>query len=203
MDDIGIVLLENGEAANDGNSKGTLLKGIDGTAEPGRVYDEVIAGRNDGAAPQYVRIIITKYWKDAKGVRGTKLDPSLIQLTYEGNEYNSASWQRNADEHTAESDTYYYSKALDPGDTTEPVIDSFRISDKVISEEAGNIKVTSRKEGDRTIYTYEYIYDGYKACVEADIQSVQTHNGAHAIEGIWGLNNISVSDDGLKVEREE
>ena len=76
----------------------------------------------------------------------------------------------------------------------------FRISDRVTSEEDGNYKVTEKKVGNKTVYTYEYIYDGYRACVEADVQSIQTHNGNDAIESLWGVTNVKSSDGGLVVQ---
>lgn len=202
MDDIDVVLTENGAQVNTEGDEdaGRLMADLEGEILPGRSYDEKIAAENKGAADEYVRIRITKYWKNAKGKKNAKLDPSLIELTYGDSSYNSGAWQRNKAESTTESETYYYSRKLSPGSATEPLMSRFRISDRVTSEEDGNYKVTEKKVGNKTVYTYEYIYDGYRACVEADVQSIQTHNGNDAIESLWGVTNVKSSDGGLVVQ---
>ena len=42
--------------------------------------------------------------------------------------------------------------------------------------------------------TYEYVYDGYKFFLEAEVNAVQTHNAADAIKSAWGVD-VNVSAD--------
>ncbi|MBR6732073.1 MAG: hypothetical protein IKL91_05095, partial [Bacteroidales bacterium] len=41
------------------------------------------------------------------------------------------------------------------------------------------------KDGNRTIYTYVYKYDGCAFYIEADVQAIQAHNAQDAIESQW------------------
>ena len=42
-------------------------------------------------------------------------------------------------------------------------------------------------------------YDGKYICLEADVQSIQTHNPNKAIRGEWGVTNVSAADGSLTV----
>ena len=79
------------------------------------------------------------------------------------------------------------------------LFNKFRVSDEIIS----NVKIKTKtiEEGDttQTIYTYIYDYDGYRACVEADVQSIQTHNGADAVTSLWGVENVTAADGKITV----
>lgn len=201
LDDLSVALIENGKSVNTGDSEadGKLIERLHGKVDPGRVYKEEISAKNNGGFSHYLRLRISRYWKGKNGKKDAKMDPSLIELTYGNSKYNSSVWQINKDESTAESDTYYYSSILKSGQTTEPVVNRLRVSDRIVSEKDGNFKVSEKKEGNKTIYTYEYKYNGYRACIEADVQALQTHNVNDAIRGIWGVQNVSVSDGHLSV----
>ena len=107
--------------------------------------------------------------------------------------YNTAAWQFDPVESTPERSVYYYSTLLEPGDTTGPVTDSFRIDPAVA--EISDIKKST--EAGKTIYTYSYKYDGCTAHFEAEAQVLQSHNGQDAIESVWGVQNVKF--DGSKV----
>lgn len=206
LDHLQIHLLENGEDVCGGTNtlenkvSSNLLEhmGWDGktpgTFEPGRVYKEEIAARNGRDVPQYVRLRVKKYWRDAAGNKDTTMDPDLIQLTFDKKAYNDSAWQINDAETTRESKTFYYNTTLAGSADSEPVLNRLRIDDSIVSED----KITEHRNGN--VITYEYKYDGYIACVEADVQSLQTHNANDAIRSVWGVLNVTASDGVLTVE---
>ena len=189
MDHLGIRLLENGDyVPSDG-----MLSPLEGTIEPGKVYKEEIACRNTSDIDQYVRLSIRKYWMDKNG-KNTNLDPALIELTFGDSDFNDGSWQINPDETTAERTTYYYSTVLEGGEDSDPVVDQLVVNGEVIDWD--NVTITGPTDGK---ITYEYKYDGYTVGIEADVQSLQTHNANDAIKGIWGVPNVTAEDGQLTV----
>lgn len=65
--------------------EGALLSGLkDKSINPGEKYDEQLAAVNTGEQPEFMRVSVRTYWRDAEGKKTTKLDPSLIKLTLEG-----------------------------------------------------------------------------------------------------------------------
>lgn len=198
LDHLQVHLLENGQdvcgGANTLKDKvtGNLLEhmGWDGTTpgtfKPGKVYKEEIAALNGRDIPQYVRLTVRKYWRSPDGKKDAHMDPALIQLTYGEKAYNDRDWTINDKETTTESKTFYYKKQVKGKAETEPVISQLRIDDSIVSED----KITETRSGN-TI-TYSYKYDGYIACVEADVQALQTHNVNAAIESLWGVTNVAV-----------
>ena len=218
-------LLENGEDVCggentlDGESKvtGALATNLGyksdsdlGSVEPGMVYDEEIQAQNSQDISEFVRLTIRKYWvvtKDGKIVttqnaagktvpkKTTELSPDQIHLMYNGSEKCNSAWQEVTQERTTESSTYIYKNLLKGGTTTEPIFNQLQI-DKSVAEREPDPIVT--KEGDRTIFTYIYKYDGCAFYIEADVQAIQTHNAQDAVKSQWGPNIIatySVEDD--------
>lgn len=200
LEHLSVQILENGKLTGaDNDTTGKLIQYMDGKVKPGYVWDEAIAARNNSDVKEYVRLTIRKYWLDDKGKKATDLDPSLIKLYYgdKKEDYNKSAWQINNDETSTESKTYYLTKVLDGGKDSPPVVDKLVVSDKIMAPE--NIKKEESKDGDKTTITYTYKYDGYRICLEADVQSVQTHNPDDAIPGIWGVQNVSASGGKLHV----
>ena len=79
--------------------------------------------------------------------------------------------------------------------SSEKTVDKPKKEEKVeVTEE------TTEQKGNQTIYTYTYAYDGYQICVEADVQSVQTHNPQETIESTWGVRNVTVSGNKVTVK---
>lgn len=225
-----VFLLENGEYACDldGDNKpdnsldGTKVSGklatklgynkaADGTetlgkVDPGRAYDEVIQARNGKDVEQYVRLTVRKYWMKADGTKATDLSPTLIKLTYHGEEYNKSDWVMG--DSSTESATYYYKTPLGGNQDTSPLFDKLTIDKSVApdmhmpTEEelksaayADYVTVEETTEG-KKIYTYSYKYDGYTFYIEADVQALQTHNAQDAIHSAWGVYNVIVGSDG-------
>lgn len=219
MNHLQIRLIENGEEVSDvstldgaekvtgqlagylGSDKDTL-----GSIEPGKVYKEEIAVRNAQETPVYVRMIIRKYWinttTDEEGTvtAGEKtpvLSPDQIHLTYGTQPYNVGSWFIDEDEHTSESDTYYYRTQLMGGEDTEPLFTRLSIDGSLLSDTYMTTE-ESTKDGVTTI-TYTYDYDGYAFIIKADVQALQTHNANDAIHSQWGVYNVTESNGTLSI----
>ena len=172
------------------------LKGEDGAVvQPGRAYREEIAARNSQSTPQYVRLIVYKYWTDKDGNKTQVLDPALIQLSYGDQEYNSGAWQRNDKESTPERSVYYLSSQLPAGTDSALLFDTFRVDDKVME---GDNVVTDKI--DETHYTYHFKYEGYQCNIKAEVQAIQTDHADEAVESIWGVPNVTVEGGSLVVE---
>ena len=176
-----------------------------GEVEPGRKYKEEIAARNGSDIPIFLRLTMRKYWIDtATGEKVSNLSPNRIRLTYGDQAYNAGAWQINPAETSTESATYYYTTTLGAGADTAPLFDTLVIDDEVAQIE----EVTTRTEGNKTIYKYKYHYDGYAFFIEADVQAIQTHNVMDAIHSQWGVNNVTatftakqaVGENGKKIE---
>ena len=187
---ISVALTENGSKVADG---AVLFKSIGDKAEPGKTYTDPIGVMNDGSTDEYVRVVVRKYWtkpekKDGKNVdtgeKDTGLTPDQIVLA-------QASGWTVKDGESPETKVYYYAKPVAAGDTVK-LFDSVKVASSVATDP----EITKEKvevEGEEvTIVTYKYAYDGYTFHVEAEAQSVQTHNAAQAIKSVWGVDASSV-----------
>lgn len=204
---LGVHLMENGKAVgkrsdNVQAGNGVLLSQLKGKFVPGRVYEERIAAQNRSDTDQYVRIILKKYWqtagRDGKLVKDTELDPALIHLTYgEKAAYNTGAWAINPREHSTESDTYYYRTSLKGSDTVSAdLVNRLKVDGKIVKD------ITEEKSANsagQMVIKKKYKYDGKYICLEADVQSIQTHNPNKAIRGEWGVTNVSAADGSLTV----
>ena len=183
-------------------STSTLLDFMKGKVIPGKVYDEQIRAKNTTTdADQYVRIIIRKYWMDDNGkvhsfgdtVDGKTVktpDPSLIKLTMA----NTNLWQRNPLESTVEREVYYYKNIVPVGGVTEALTKDISVDSSVA------LKYTVADPDENNVIRYSYDYDGYKICLEAEAQSVQTHNAQDAVMSTWGMPNVKASGGTLTVQ---
>ena len=197
MQSIGVSLLENDKVvssrdyvSNDewkGTSEGELLTnllGKDDTFTPGKKYEEAISVQNSGNIDTFVRVIITKSWKNKEGKKNTELSPDLIELNF----LTDNGWQIAADQSTTERTVLYYSNAVTAGDTTPALSDTIRINPSIASD------VTKHVSDDGRSITYTYKYDGYTFHIDAEVDAVQTHNAKDAIKSAWGVD-VNVSDD--------
>lgn len=165
-----------------------------GSVEPGKTYREEIAAENGSDIDEFVRLTVRKYWmeptEDGSMVKSSTLSPDRIQLMYGGKVgYNTGSWAENAAERTAESSTYYYKKDLSSGETSALLFDQLKIDADLA--DLGQMTTTETKEGNKTVYTYTYQYDGATFYIEADVQAIQTHNVNEAIKSQWGVSNVT------------
>lgn len=189
LDEISVQLTEKApgkSAATVIDDKGTLFADLEGKAEPGMPYTYEVGVKNNGGAPEYVRVIVRKYWtKDGKD---TSLSPALIELNVD----KDAWLEKKVSDETY---VYYLKNQLSnaSGSNTTTLFSSFRISDTITSEKTIKHNGTVISEEDIAnitsgTITYEYKYNGYKFTVEAEAQSIQTHNAADAIRSVWGVN---------------
>ena len=200
MSSIGVTLLENGERVSsrdyrdDGEwseTTGELLTNMLGEGEkftPGKSYQEKLSVENSGNIDAFVRVIITKSWQDAGGNKATELDPELIQLELT----EGSGWVRHdGEDYSPERMVFYYTEALAPGTVTGFLSDSIRIDPAI----AKDVTVVTQDDGTTR---YEYTYNGYKFCLEAEVDAVQMHNAEDAIKSAWGVD-VTVSDDGRAI----
>ena len=212
LDHINVALLENGVIVGDVDAetnevRGKLLTALNRSVEPGKIYEEEIAARNMSDIPEYVRISIRTFWCDVEldennnevWVKDTSLDPGLIELTFNGDTYNTGAWQLNEQETTTERKVYYLSEMLPGGEDSAPVVNQFCVNGTII-DDAKAIPTEETIDGKtHTVYTYVFEYDGKHACVEADVQSIQTHNAQDAVDSLWGVENVTAADGKLTV----
>ncbi len=202
MQNIGVTLNENGTAvcwrnySSDSSgqwvtSDSGLLTGMLGADESlrlGYAYPELLTVTNSGNINEYVRVSIYRYWVDGSGAKQQELDPSLIELGLT----NSGSWRVDEAASTEERIVLYYTRALSPGETTPAFMDTLTIS----ADTAARVTQTSTEtmENGRMYNTVRtvYDYDGKEFQLEVEVDAVQTHNGAAAIQSAWGVNASSV-----------
>ena len=195
MSSIGVTLLENGEAVSSrdytedgtwaGETDGVLLEKLLEEGEkftPGKAYDEEISVENSGNIDTFVRVILTRSWKDDGGAKDTALSPDLIELGLN----EGSGWIQADVESSPERVVLYYSRALAPGESTEALCDSIRIDESIARD------VEEVREGNTIRYIYKY--DGYSFALDAEVDAVQTHNAEDAIKSAWGVD-VTVSDD--------
>ena len=198
VSNIGVSLLENGETVSRRDYKdngewnetsGTLLQSLkeEGVA-PGKFYPEELTVQNSGSIDSYVRVILTKSWKDSQGNKDTALSPDLIDLNLQ----TGSGWIVDEDASTPERTVLYYTQILGADETTPALSDTVRI-DPVVANKVDET-VTTDENGYRTI-TYTYAYDGYTFELEAEVNAVQTHNAEDAIKSAWGTD-VAVAEDG-------
>ena len=193
-------LMENGSPTGKDNP---LLSTLKGKVSPGKSYKEEISARNDCDVSQFVRIVVRKYWMDDNGkvhsFDGENVktpDPSMIKLT----PANTDLWQRNELESTVEREVYYYKNSVASGEVTKPLSATIKVDSWVASQYTTDPKIDPNNMPKDTVITYVYDYDGYKICLEAEAQSVQTHNAQEAVMSIWGMPNVTVSGNTLTVK---
>lgn len=199
MSNIGVALLENDTTVSEqtygkdeASAEGTLLENTfpkeeDAKFTPGMPYKEVLQVKNTGDIDIYVRVILTRSWQsdvdqDGEKEKDTMLSPSLIDLQLA----EDSGWIVDESEtYSDERIVLYYTHAVPPEGVTEALSDAIRIDPQIAQY------VTVNEEGE-----YEYIYDGYSFCLEAEVNAVQTHNAADAIKSAWGVDVTVTDDDG-------
>ena len=202
LDSIGVTLVENGEGVSYRDyikddtwheATGVLLENMleeDEELILGKVYKEEISVKNSGEIDSYVRVILTKSWRDPEGKKDPTLSPDLINLHLLPGE----DWIIDAESSTPERTILYYTKILPVGESTPILSDTLTIDPAIGSKVIET--VTTDKDGYKTI-TYTYEYDGYKFNIDAEVDAVQTHNVVAAVKSAWGVDVKVVSDDGM------
>lgn len=197
---IGVRLTENGKNISSRDyshsnnewdvTEGELFKDLqkDETIVPGKTYKEELSVSNSGSIDNYVRVILTKSWKDKNGNKDTTLSPDLIDLHFvEGN-----GWVIDEEASTAERTVLYYTGIVPAGESTPNFADTLKIDNKI----ADKVKIeTGKDENGNEVIRHVYKYDGYQFHVDAEVNAVQTHNAQDAIKSAWGVD-VNVSADG-------
>ncbi len=196
-------LIENGQDPTD-----KLLTTLNSKVSPGKSYTEELTAKNYSDVSQFVRVIVRKYWMDGDnkvhsfgdelddGTKVTTPDPSKIRLTLA----NNGLWQKNDLESTVEREVYYYKNAVPSGEVTKPLTSKIKVDSSVADPYTTDPKIDPNNMPVGKTITYVYDYDGYKICLEAEAQSVQTHNAQKAVMSLWGMPNVTVSGSTLTVK---
>ena len=196
---LGVKLTEKlpGESAKDIKYGGAFTLTKDETFTIGKTYKDSIGVRNSGTAPEYVRVIVRKYWyekgKTAKTDKTFELQPEWIQLI-------AAKGWKEVPSSNKEYSVYYKSTPLAAGSSAE-LFTGFRIKENVKTE-GKKIKIGDQEyssdadardaaQPGQTI-TYSYTYDGCTFNIEAEAQAIQTHNYQDAMKSVWGVNASDV-----------
>jgi hypothetical protein len=189
---LSVALLENGsEIGEDGKLLENLLERAgDESFKIGKTYPETISVKNNGNYDEYVRVIITKSWKDENGNTDATLNPDLIELTL-ANDGNYWIQDPNIDTshhdpENTEQTIYYYTKPVAESEVVDLV------TDLTVNQSVTTLVTTDNTSG--TITT-TYDYDGKEFSIEAEVDAVQTHSAADAILGAWGVK-VSVDENG-------
>lgn len=202
---IGVSLLEEGKVVSYRNytenddwseAEGKLLDGRFGTEEgqeklvPGKTYGESLSVMNSGAIDSYVRVILTRSWKDADQ-KATDLDPELIGL---GLDLDGSGWIEDTASSTKERIVLYYTRPLRGGDSREETpafCDSICLSPSLMTD----VTTTEASVDGGKVITASYRYNGYSFDLAAEVDAVQTHNAEDAIKSAWGVD-VSIGSDG-------
>lgn len=190
-DSIAVQILDNKDAEVGVKDKeltdSKLYTELGDTIVPGEKYESKVSVKNTGAADEYVRVVVRKYWTDDEG-KDTEVKPELIELALA----EPAGYKWTKVDETDETSIYYLNKPI-ASDQIVELFSGIRINEAVVAE-GRKVETKETKDGVTTInYTYEY--DGLKFNVEAEAQSVQTHNAKDAIKSVWGVDAGSVGID--------
>lgn len=189
---IGVSLTENGKVLED--DKAILLQSMvpsEETLKIGAKYNETVGVQNTGTIDEYVRITLHRYWTDGTDKK-INLSPALINW-----EFNTDDWivvgEDTEEERNDETVVLYYRRPLEAnGDQTEAALTSLTINNdlyKYVSRE-------QKKSGNTTVITTKYAYDGISIGMDAEVNSVQTHNAHDAILSAWGVD-AEINGDGI------
>lgn len=192
---IGITLLENNKEVNWRNYKdeawhvGGSERLLDHIEEFrfGETYDEELKVRNSGSIDEYIRVTVRRYWTDANGKKLTNLDPDLIQLHFTEN----SGWVQDASFKDPERTVLYYTTPVSIGAETAAFADSLTVDSAIKAK----VTQTKRQDGEYTVITTTYDYNGAHFNLEVEADGVQTHNAEDAILSAWG-RSVSVAEDG-------
>lgn len=198
---IGVSLTENGETVGrrDYRHKGDKWEEESGTllshltegktaVVPGKIYKEKIGVTNSGSIDTYVRVILTKSWKDKDGVKDNSLSPDLIDLNLTGGN----GWVVDEKASTPERTVLYYTNVLAAGAAAPDLSDTIKIDSDIAKKV---LKTVTPAEGGHQTITTKYAYDGYQFDLSAEVDAVQTHNAKDAIKSAWGVD-VNVSESG-------
>jgi len=148
-------------------------------------YEEHVRIQNTGAYDEYVRVLVRKSWIKNDGSKDTRLDPSVITLK------TTDDWFIDKNESTTEGTVYYCRKPVTVGGKVQ-FLDGISFEREILD---GVTKTKVNDDG--TIVKNVYGYDGKTFEIEIRVDAVQTHSGAEAILGAWGVEATIDSDGNI------
>mgnify|MGYP001028456102 CR=1 FL=1 len=168
------VALVEGDTLNPQSLLGSLV-GANEKLKTGVEYGEKLSVKNTGEIDQYVRVTIYKYWMDGNGKK-RDVDPGYINLGVKSGDTWGfpGGWEVDTASSTKERTVIYYTKPLASGESAA-FADTFSIASDVAS-------IVTKKNGGGIDYPYQNL----TACIEVDVDAVQTHNAEDAILSAWG-----------------
>ena len=153
-----------------------ILNQTNGRLLLGHAYDIKLGVQNTGSIDTYTRVIVTKSWKNTDGTKNTTLDPSLITL-----KYDESNW-KVVEDSSERTILYYTGNKGVLASESNPVDFATSVT---LDESVASIVLNA---GTATTWVYE----GVNFDVDAEVQSVQTHNAYDAIKSAWGINPTEV-----------
>lgn len=194
---IGVSLLENGEVVSqrdyegdDWNGTGEGGRLLEGRFEeeklvPGKIYEEELRVQNSGEIDSYVRVILTRSWKDEQG-KDTTLSPEWIELGIEED-----GWIEDTSSEGSKERIILYGRSPLASGESRRFCRNLRLNPSIMTD----IRVEETPVDGGTLVKTTYRYDGYSFDLEAEVNAVQTHNAEEAIRSAWGVD-VSIGDDG-------
>ena len=184
-DDSYLVVSGKDSLMGEDSPMGKMIK-ADKKLLPGKTYPETLAILNTGTIKEYVRVSVFWYWLDENGNKFPEMNSNWIELGFlEGNGWtidqeSSYPYNPNIEERTV----LYYADPIAPGETTEPFMDSVTINNVILTK----VTQESHKEGNLTVITTTFVYNGKQFCIEVLADGVQDHNFEQAKLSAWGVN---------------
>lgn len=131
---------------------------------PGKAYVENLSVANTTDMDEYVRLTVRKYWADSTGAKDPTLDPALIQLTFD-----TEDWVLNRAESTDERLVFYYRHRLDGNErAVAPAVRTIRL-DPAVTEAVGD-------------------FSNCRVALAAQVDSVQVNFAPEAAKSAWGID---------------
>ena len=165
----------------------------------GYPYPAVLAVKNSGTIPEYVRVTVYKYWVvnengnetrfDAYDANGKDVLNKLIELNF----LEDNGWVIDHSSDTKERTVLYYRYKV-PGATettetiTNPFTSTLRIDNKIL--DYGEKVYTNEN---KTAWTWSWVADGLEFRIEAEADGVQDHNARAAMKSAWGLTDSQIN----------
>lgn len=170
---------------NNNNALMQNLLGSDSKLIAGKKYPEMLRVYNmpkaggTQAIDEYVRVAVYKYWLDPSGNKTPALDSEWIKLEF----VTGNGWSIDDSSSTEERTVLYYSPVLAGGTASAPFLKSVTIDEKATKA----VTKTETQEGNVTVITWTYDYNGYQFCLDVYVDAVQTHNVSDAKTSAWGV----------------
>ena len=169
----------------------------------GKNFPEALSVVNTGTIPEYVRVILHKYWVEVDDQGNEQklsdYDPALIELGI----VNNDEWTYVSSE-SGEQYIFYRHEPLPTNDKlnlneelddkNNPAvsgcfINSIKVNGKLILIAS---TVETKVIDGKTVEVYTYLYDGKEFKIEAEVQGVQTHNALDAVTSAWGSDAAKI-----------